>query len=378
MLSREEWVSFDLTGLAELAKSGQISRREILLTALREIEALNPSLNAVVVADFDAALETIVEGRDAARFSGLPYVLKDLHAPAKDLPLANGSVRLKGTQFDFDSTTVARLRAAGLRFLGRTASPELGLSLATESAAWGITRNPWNTDHGAGGSSGGSGAAVASGMLPAAHATDSGGSIRIPSSFNGVVGFKPTRGLNAIGPHRGDLNFGISHEHAITRTVRDTAALLDITAGPDAGCPYFTPKPETAFEDLITGPLRSLKIGIALTQFNGKAIHPEAVKAVQSAAAHLETLGHHVDEAMPAFDVDLLADVMFKLLFGTLAGLVPPDVGTSDEDLAGFEPITRASIRFALGTSLREHLQRAAVMNQQIRTMAGFSKHSTF
>ncbi|MCA8869383.1 MAG: amidase [Rhodobacteraceae bacterium] len=376
MLTRDEWVGHDLVGLAELAASGEVSRRDILMTAIREIERLNPALNAVVLTQFEQALDALDQATAVHRFSGLPYLIKDLHAPVRGMPLSNGSQRFKGTVFDFDSTTVSRLRAAGLGLLGRTASPEFGLSLSTESALWGITRNPWNLDHGAGGSSGGAAAAVASGMLPAAHATDSAGSIRIPAAFNGLVGLKPTRGLNALGPHRGDPNFGLSHEHAVARSVRDTAALLDITAGPDGGCPYFTAKPQTPFETLIQRPPARLRIGFVTRQFHGPAVHAESRRAVEMTAKLLAGLGHEVSEEIPDFDSLLLDQTAIRLLLGSLAGFFAAVPGDDTEALSGFQQITQQAIRFSWNTTLGEYLQRAAIVNQQVRALARyFERH---
>ncbi len=213
MLSRSEWDALDAVGLAELIAAGQVSAREITETAIERIEALNPAVNAVIYKCYDEALAEMESRKKRGPFHGVPYLIKDLHAPVKGMPLTNGSRFFEGMVFDFDSTLVARLRAAGFVFLGRTNSPEFGLSASTEPRAYGPTRNPWNREHSAGGSSGGAGAAVASGMLPVTHATDSAGSIRIPASANGLVGLKPTRGLNPYGPHRGDGNHGISHEH---------------------------------------------------------------------------------------------------------------------------------------------------------------------
>jgi amidase len=372
MLTIDEWVAHDLVGLADLAASGQISRRDILLTAIREIERLNPALNAVVLAQFEQALDSFDQSSGAQRFSGLHYLIKDLHAPVKGMPLSNGSVRFKGKVFDFDSTTVGRLRHSGLALLGRTASPEFGLSLATESVAWGITRNPWRHAHGAGGSSGGAAAAVASGMVPAAHATDSAGSIRIPAAFNGLVGFKPTRALNAFGPHRGDPNFGLSHEHAISRSVRDTAVLLDMTAGPDIGCPYFTARPDTPFETLIRHAPERLRIGFISTQFDGAAIHPESRTAVEKTAALLAELNHEVTQELPVFDSAALNASVIRLLMGSLAGLFAGMPTDNDAALEGFEEITKEAIRFSQRCTLGDHLQRAAVVNQQVRALAQY------
>lgn len=370
MLNRDEWVAYDLVGLSELAASGDVSRREIMLTAIREIEEQNPAINAVVLTRFEEALDNLDKTTEISRFTGMPYLVKDLHAPVKGMPLSNGSEKFKGTVFDFDSTTVSRLRAAGLGLLGRTASPEFGLTVTTESRAWGKTRNPWSHSLSAGGSSGGAGAAVASGMLPAAHATDSGGSIRIPAAYNGLVGLKPTRGLNALGPHRGDPNFGMSHEHAVTRSVRDCAALLDITAGPDAGCPYFTAAPVDGFEALLERPTSPLRIGFITDRFDGVPIHADSAAAVAKTAALLAELGHDVTEAKPDFDSYELSLRAFRMLVGSLAGFFPPEF--SQGPMEGFEPLTQATMRYAAGVSLHEYLQGAAVVNAEVRKMSAF------
>ena len=180
-------------------------------------------------------------------FRGVPYLIKDLHAPVAGLPLSHGSRLFAGSVFPFDSTTVRRLRAAGFVIAGRTNAPEFGMSLTTEPYLHGPARNPWSTEHSTGGSSGGAAAAVAGGMLPATHATDTAGSIRVPAGCCGLVGLKPTRGRNAVGPHRGDAMMGLSHEHCVSRSVRDCAAILDVTAGPDEGAPWFTAPPAIPF-----------------------------------------------------------------------------------------------------------------------------------
>lgn len=373
MLTRTEWVEHDLCGLAELAASGQVSRREILETSIAQIEQLNPSLNAVVVDRFDEALSDVGaldEAADLPRFAGMPYLLKDLHAPVKDLPLANGSERFHGTQYDFDSAPVARLRASGLAFLGRTAAPEFGLTITTESKLWGVTHNPWHPGRSAGGSSGGAGAAVASGMLPAAHATDSAGSIRIPAAYNGLIGFKPSRGLVPFGPHRGDPTFGMSHEHAVTRSVRDSAALLDLIAGPDPGCPYFTPAPAGGFEAAITDAPDRLRIGFLSTHFDGGSINTDSCLAVEQTAAACEALGHDVVAAGPDFDSHQLNGDAFRLLVGSLAGLFPAEAAS--ERIDGLEPMTQAMVRFAAEVSLHEQLTRAAAVSAQVRLMSMF------
>jgi amidase len=370
MLNRDEWLQQDLVGLAALAEAGEISRRDILLSAIAQIEAQNPAINAVVLTQFEEALDALDKTAETSRFTGMPYLLKDLHAPAKGMALSNGSEMFRGTDMGFDSTTVSRLRAAGFGLLGRTASPEFGLTITTESKAWGKTRNPWNTDLSAGGSSGGAAAAVSSGMLPAAHATDSAGSIRIPAAYNGLVGLKPTRGVNAIGPHRGDPNFGMSHEHAVTRTVRDCAALLDVTAGPDQGCPYFTATPEGGFEALLKRAPGKLRIGFLTDRFDGKAIHSASAEAVSLTAKKLSDLGHIVEEARPDFNFAELTSQAFRLLVGSLAGFFPPEFAAGP--MEGFEPMTQRTMRYAAGVSLHQYLARYAAVNIEVRKMSAF------
>ena len=374
MLSTSEWESLDAVGLSELIAAGHMHPREVVETAIARIEALNPVLNAVIYKRYDAALDDLETHGRPGPFHGVPYLIKDLHAPVKGMPLTNGSRLFQGMVFDFDSALVARLRAAGFVFLGRTNSPEFGLSASTEPRAYGPTRNPWNREHSAGGSSGGAGAAVASGMLPAAHATDSAGSIRIPASANGLVGLKPTRGLNPYGPHRGDGNHGISHEHAVSRTVRDCAAILDITAGPDVGAPFFSPRPQKPFRALINEAPRALRIGVLATRFDGAPVDPECAKAVDEAASTLAELRYTVEEARPAFDHTALIDAMMTVLIGQLAPLADGwarqrgrPIGEDD-----LEPMSHAVIARSRATTLPDFIQAMAVMNREARRLAAF------
>ena len=374
MLSREEYRHYDMVGLAGLVEQGEIAPVELVETAIREIEDLNEDLNAVVVTQFEAALQEVRTRKDTPRFLGVPYLAKDLHAPVKGLPLANGSRLLKEQVFDFDSTTFARLRAAGFAILGRTNSPEFGLSASTEPALWGPTRNPYNLQCSAGGSSGGAAAAVAGGMLPAAHATDSAGSIRIPAARCGLVGLKPTRGLIPFGPHRGDMVFGISHEHAVTRTVRDCAALLDVTAGPDPGAPYFTRKPDQSFENLIEKPAGNLRIGYTTDSFLGTPVDPECKEAVLKTAKVLQDLGHYVEEAAPKFNGAAMTDAMIRILMASLAGVFRMIEKNLDRPIGDgdIEPLTQSVMNFARTATLADHLDRSVVLNTETRSLARF------
>jgi amidase len=374
MLSRQEYQSYDLIGLSQLVAKGELSPVETVEIAIREIEAINPAINAVVVRQFEIALGELKHRKDKPRFIGMPYLAKDLHAPVKGLPLANGSRLLKDQVFDFDSTTFSRIRSAGFSILGRTNSPEFGLSVSTEPAFWGPTRNPHDTQYSAGGSSGGAAAAVASGMLPAAHATDSGGSIRIPAARCGLVGLKPTRGLNAFGPHRGDPVLGISHEHAVTKTVRDCAAILDITAGPDCGAPYFTQKPAEPFEELIKTPPGKLKIGFTTDSFISTRVDEECRDAVLKTAKMLEALGHHVEEKSPVFDAMAMTDTMIRVLMGSLAGvfqMIEAKLGRAIIE-GEIEPMSMSVLEFAKNTSLADHLNRGVVLNTETRALAAY------
>ncbi|MDP3896770.1 MAG: amidase [Mesorhizobium sp.] len=373
-LSTADYEAHDATGLAALVQNGEISARELVETAIARIEALNPSINAVILKAYDQALDELDRRTDRPSFLGVPYLVKDLHAPVRGLPLTNGSRMFVDPPATFDSTLIARLRAAGFVMLGRTNSPEFGLSASTEPHRYGPTRNPWNRARIAGGSSGGAGAAVASGMLPAAHATDSGGSIRIPASCNGLVGLKPTRGLNPYGPHRGDAAHGISHEHAVTRTVRDTAAILDVTAGPDVGAPYFSRPPEGGFVAALARPPRRLRIGFWTRSLEDAAIDPECVSAVTGAARLLEGLGHSVEERRPDFDWRTIVESQFNVLMtglGPMVAMMERQRGRplSDGEL---EPQTAAVVARGRVASLEFYLGNLTRMQLEVRRMAAF------
>jgi amidase len=378
-MTPQEYEGHDVMALAGLIRGGQISPRELVETAIARIEALNPAINAVILKAYDQALAELDartgKKADWPAYLGIPYLIKDLHSPVRGMALTNGSRLFKHLPVPaFDSNLVARLRAAGFALLGRTNSPELGLSASTEPFAYGPTRNPWNHAHIAGGSSGGSGAAVACGMLPAAHATDSAGSIRIPASCNGLVGLKPTRGLNPYGPHRGDAAHGISHENAVTRSVRDTAAILDVTAGPDVGAPYFSAPPEGGFVEAIARPPRKLRAAFWPRTFQDKPVDAACAAAVDSAAKLLEALGHEVTEARPDFDWELMVGSMMKVLMTSLGPMLDMaerqldrKIGTDD-----LEPQSLAVLERARGESLDTYLTSLMRMQLEVRRMAAF------
>lgn len=372
-LSFDEYRRLDALGLAQAIRTGALSATEVLDAAMARLEAVNPRVNAVTHLS-EAALDDARRQPPQGPLGGVPYFIKDLHAPVRGMPLTHGSRLFADQWMDFDSETVARLRRAGLRILGRTASPEFGMSASTEPALTGATRNPWDLTRSAGGSSGGAAAAVAAGILPAAHATDSGGSIRIPAACNGLIGFKPTRGLLPTGPHRGDASHGLSHEHAVTRSVRDCAALLDATAGPDAGAPYVAPRPEAPFLDLIARPPRRLRIAFTIQTFSGRAIDPACQAAVQGTVQTLNELGHELVEAAPAFDAAELGGATSLLLLTGVAAQVRAREAAlgrpARED--ELEPLTWQVVRLGQSVSGIDYASQFARINRQVRRIGAF------
>lgn len=311
----KEYCQYDALGLAELIRTRQVSAEEVLDAAIACIEADNAAVNAVVHKTYEQARQALAQGLPDGLFSGVPFLLKDLHLACKDLPLRNGSRLFNEFIPGYDATLVERYRAAGLLILGKTNTPEFGLCATTEPQLFGPTCNPWHLQHSAGGSSGGSAAAVAAGMLPMAHATDGGGSIRIPAANCALFGLKPSRGRTPHGPDLGEGMNGLGVSHCVSRSVRDSAALLDISHGPAPGDPYAAPAAERAFLDEVGADPGRLRIAVITTGFDGSALHPECVKAIESSAALCADLGHHVEPAMPDIDVSALAHV-WRILAG--------------------------------------------------------------
>jgi len=296
----------DATGLASLVRAGEVTPTELVDAAIDRIEAVDPQLNAVIHRRFDRARDEAARMAPgvAARapFAGVPFLVKDITCHQAGEPFHEGMRFLRDRQWraGHDSFLAARFRAAGLITVGRTNTPELGIVPTTEPAAYGATRNPWDRARSPGGSSGGSAAAVAAGLVPAAHANDGGGSIRIPASACGLVGLKPSRGRTSLGP---DASFTalVVCEHVLTRTVRDCAAFLDAVAGPMPGDPYTAPAPVRPWRDEVGADPGPLRVGLLTAAPGGLAVvHPDCVTAAQNAARLLETLGHRVEVSHPA------------------------------------------------------------------------------
>lgn len=296
----DEYLNYDGLGLAALVRRGEVSAGELAESAIARIEAVNPHLNAVIRTRYELARREAAAVDPRAPFAGVPFLVKDLIATLAGEPTGNGNRGLAAIPQPHDSELVRRFRAAGLVMLGRSNTPELGLTPYTEPEACGPTRNPWALSHSPGGSSGGAAAAVAAGMVPLASGGDGGGSIRIPASCCGLFGFKPSRGMIPTGPDCGELWRGYAIEHAITRSVRDSAAMLDATAGADPGAPYAAPWDGRSFLERLGETPRRLRIAYtAEPLLGGHGVHADCVAALREATHLLADLGHEVEEARP-------------------------------------------------------------------------------
>ena len=350
----------DATAQAALVHDGQVSATELVDAAIERIEALNGRLNAVVLPLFEKARAAAADTRDVPLASGplrgVPFTIKDLWAASKGDPICNGNAALKeaGQVAPADTTLVARYRAAGLVFVGRTNTPEFGILPTTEPDAWGATHNPWDLTRSPGGSSGGSAAAVAAGMVPVSHASDGGGSIRIPASACGLVGLKTSQGRISVGPLRDEAGLGV--EHVVSRSVRDCALLLDVSHGPGIGDSIIAAPPVRAYVDELGADPGRLRIGFLAHNPRGD-IDPVCVTAVRDAATLLESLGHHVSQAHPEALADPTLASRFSALWSANTGLNVQRIGellgrpTTADDV---EPLTWALAEYARSLSAVE------------------------
>lgn len=375
MGSLPDYETYDALGLAALVARGDISPKELLNAALARVDAVNPKLNAMAVHAVETAINAIECGLPEGPFKGVPFLLKDLGAEAIDLPSHKGSKLFRDTTYDYDSEIVGRLRAAGLVIFGRTTSPELGVGAVTEAKVYGgPTRSAWNTDHTAGGSSGGAGAAVSSGIVPAAHGSDGGGSVRIPASSSGLFGMKPTRARLPDGPASGEGWAGMAISGFLTRSVRDSAALLDATSGPDLGAPYWAPPLKRRFMDAIDKPPSRQKIAFSKLSFTGEPLHPDCLLAVEKTAKLLANLGHDVEEATPKLDLMPLMQAWTKIVAcGTVLSVrekVKARGYPLDPD--EIEAVTRGAIELSKTISGADYLASVNKVHRFGREVAAF------
>ena len=335
-MSFAEYAHTDGVGLAELVRRKEVTPAELVESAIQVIERHNPALNAVIHRLDDAA-RAAAGTISGGPLCGVPFLLKDIGARCAGAPYTEGSKILQDYIADTDSELVGRFKDAGLIICGKTNVPEFGYDSSTEPDLYGPCRNPWNRGRTSGGSSGGSAAAVASGMVPIAHASDGGGSIRIPAAACGLVGLKPTRLRNPWGPDSGDVAFGLVVEHVVTRTVRDSATALEITAGSDLGAPYASPTKARPFTEEVGADPGRLKIAFSTEAVSGVPVHADCVAAVEEAAKLCQDLGHIVEEAAPVFDErDRNAAVeVFTVL---VAALMAANIAVDYADMIGREP----------------------------------------
>lgn len=290
------WLDEDAVGLAALVRSSEIDPVDLVERALERIAALDPALGAVVALDPDGARQAAASVPRDLPLAGVPILIKDTNVDVEGYATRHGSrFYAEAPVAKVDSELVRRLRAAGTIILGKTKTPEFAGDFVTEPRWLGPARNPWDPTRTPGGSSGGAAAAVAARMVPVAHGTDCGGSIRVPAACCGLVGLKPTRGRTPSGPEAGERVSGLNSDFVLTRTVRDTAALLDVLAGPDPGAPYLAPDPGIFWSACLTAPLRRLRIGVTMLRPDGTPSDPEIAEAVDALAAWLAGEGHAIE-----------------------------------------------------------------------------------
>ena len=364
----------DATAQAELVRRGEVTPLDLVDAAIARIERANPVLNAVVTPTFDRARETARGELPDGPFQGVPFLLKDLSAAWAGVPMTSGSAFLRDFVPPVDSVLVQRYREAGLIFLGKTNCAEFGFLPTTEPALFGPTRNPWDVDRTPGGSSGGSAAAVASGMVPLAHGNDGGGSIRIPASCCGLVGLKPTRARITHAPLVGDIMGGLVVDHALARSVRDSAALLDATVGPAPGDPYAAPEFARPLLAEVGADPGRLRIAWSARNAIGAPVDPECVRAVESAARLCEDLGHDVEEAEPALDGAVLYESFFAVwLSGHAWGIegMARTIGREPEH-EELEPLTWALRRVGREIRAADYLLAVTALQRIAREVAAF------
>ena len=372
-MSFPEYDDHDAIGLAELVKKGDVSPGDLLEAAVERLDQRNPALNAVVYRMVDRARSRLNDLPDGP-LKGVPFLVKDLKLTIEGTPTTN-STRLAMTKSVERSSVLAeRYEGAGVQILGKTNTPEFGIMGITEPEVRGPCRNPWNTDHTPGGSSGGSGSAVAARIVPAAHGGDGGGSIRIPSSACGLFGIKPTRGRVTMAPWTGEAWNGFVQEHVLTRSVRDSALFLDISDGPTPGEPYVAPQKARPYLDEVGADPGKLRIAVSRGALFGDDVHPDCVAAVDDAVKVLEELGHEVVEAAPPFPREALVRAYFTIVAAGVARLVETTSRAAGKKPhhSDYEPTTWVLAQIAWKASATDLLAAEHTIQLAARDVAGF------
>lgn len=369
-MKQSEYLRFDAVGLASLIARGEVSVTEVLEAAIQRMEEVNPAINAVIYADLAAARSYARQPREGP-LAGVPFLVKDYAAHVGGWPTSAGSRLFQHEVAQSDAPIVSAYRRAGLVIFGKTNLPELGLDATTEPELHGPTRNPWDVERTAGGSSGGSAAAVAAGIVPAAHASDAGGSIRIPASCCGLFGLKPSRGRVSFAPGSDGLA-GFDAQHAVTRTVRDSAALLDAVCAPEVGDPYSAEVPKRPYSEECERDPGRLRIGFTTEAFEAEAISPECRQAVTAAAELLAGLGHEVQDVRLPDGLDAAVAASSAVLAGHIAA----DLDSRAEQLGrpilemDVEPLTFARYQHAKGHSASDYVRALRAVHAYGRSMA--------
>ena len=369
-----DYAHYDALGLADLVRRGKVTAGALLEAAIERVEARNPAVNAVVMKLYDHGRKAIADGLPDGPLRGVPFLMKDLTSPIAGVRMTRGSKFFADTPLaSADSEHMQRLRRAGLVVFGRTNTPELGLSLTCEPQLYGATRNPWDLARISGGSSGGAAAAVAARMLPTAHASDGFGSIRAPAACCGVVGLKPTRGRNTFAPFLGEGLGGCATEHAVSLTVRDTAALLDATCGPGAGDPYAAAPPARPyFEEARTAPGK-LNIAWTAATPNGADVDADYLRVLADTAALCADLGHRVEQSDPQIDGAAVVPTFLSVISAnTVVNLAShPSAGRPPRE-GEVERITWLTAQRGEGIGAADYVRATQTAHRLGRQMAAF------
>ncbi|MEO1322167.1 MAG: amidase [Pseudomonadota bacterium] len=352
----KDYASYDATALAELVAKKDVSPSELLNEAITRAEAAQNELNCFSAMFPEVAEGQISDGIPAGPFSGVPMAVKDLGFDIEGQPITNGSLAFKGNIATRDSVLCDRYKAAGFTLFGQTTSPEFGLTTTTESLLYGATRNPWDTTRTSGGSSGGASACVAAGVIPMAHASDGGGSIRIPAGCTGLFGMKPSRGRTPMGPATTEGWNGQSTVHAVSRSVRDNAALLDATHGREIGSRYVAPEPDSTFLSALDHDPKPLKIALWTTAPNGTVPDPDAQAGLDATRKLLEELGHHVEEAGPMLNGEELGKSLMVTVSAAIAMVMEARGEALGRELGpeDMEPVTARFVEFGNSIPMKE------------------------
>jgi amidase len=367
-----DYGDYDGVGLADLVRKKQVSAGELLDEAIARTAKVDPRINAVVVKHYDFARRQIDRGIPDGPFAGVPFLLKDLEF-LEGTRTTSGAEVYKDLVAAHTGTLVQRFLDAGVTIFGKSSTPEFGLTPTTESRLFGPTRNPWNLAHSSGGSSGGAGAAVAARIVPVAHASDGGGSIRIPASASGVFGLKPTRARNPLGPERGEAWSGFSCGHVLSISVRDSAVMLDAVHGPEPSSPYVAPPPQRPFAEEVGRDPGRLRIAFTDKSPYGDAIDPEIAAAVREIAILLAGLGHHVEERAPVLAADpaVVMATIVSANTGLAVRLAEQQFGRAMTD-RDFERLTLATARNAQKATATDFLAAQLGAFRIARGLAAF------